>query len=96
MAEMNTESSDLLRTNGGDATTPATVVSQQQQLQQQHLSGQRVTIRLPGLRQMTEQMTPDTAKVKCRNFLATLLRLANDQPDTVLWLTLLELETLYR
>ena len=28
-------------------------------------------------------MTPDTAKVKCRNFLATLLRLASDQPDTV-------------
>ena len=32
---------------------------------------------------MGQQMTPDTAKVKCRNFLATLLRLASDQPDTV-------------
>ena len=28
-------------------------------------------------------MTPDTAKIKCRNFLATLLRLASDQPDAV-------------
>ena len=45
MAEMNPESSGLLRTNGGDATTPATAVSQQQQqqqLQQQQLSGQKV------------------------------------------------------
>jgi len=32
---------------------------------------------------MGQQMTPDTAKVKCRNFLATLLRLASDQPDSV-------------
>ena len=29
------------------------------------------------------QMNPDTAKVKCKNFLSTLLRLANDQPDSV-------------
>merc|ERR1719340_628756 len=29
------------------------------------------------------QMTPDTATAKCRNFLATLLRRASDQPDTV-------------
>ena len=28
-------------------------------------------------------MAPDTAKQKCRNFLATLLRLAKDQPDSV-------------
>jgi len=32
---------------------------------------------------MGQQMTPDTAKVKCRNFLATLLRLASDQPENV-------------
>ena len=32
---------------------------------------------------MGQQMTPDTAKVKCKNFLATLLRLASDQPETV-------------
>ena len=32
---------------------------------------------------MGQQMTPDTAKIKCRNFLATLLRLASDQPDAV-------------
>jgi len=32
---------------------------------------------------MGQQMTPDTAKIKCKNFLATLLRLASDQPDTV-------------
>ena len=29
---------------------------------------------------MGQQMTPDTAKVKCKNFLATPLRLASDQP----------------
>ena len=28
---------------------------------------------------MARQMTPDTAKLKCRNFLATLLRLADEQ-----------------
>ena len=28
-------------------------------------------------------MTPDTAKHKCKNFLATLLRLASDQPESV-------------
>ena len=28
-------------------------------------------------------MTPDTAKIKCKNFLATLLRLASDQPEGV-------------
>ena len=28
-------------------------------------------------------MTPDTAKVKCKNFLSTLLRLANEQPESV-------------
>ena len=28
-------------------------------------------------------MTPDTAKVKCKNFLATLLRLASDRPESV-------------
>ena len=28
-------------------------------------------------------MTPDTAKIKCKNFLATLLRLASDQPESV-------------
>jgi len=32
---------------------------------------------------MGQQMTPDTAKTKCKNFLATLLRLASDQPDSV-------------
>jgi hypothetical protein len=30
-----------------------------------------------------QQMTPDTAKIKCKNFLATLLRLASDQPEAV-------------
>jgi len=30
-----------------------------------------------------QQMTPDTAKIKCKNFLATLLRLASDQPEGV-------------
>ena len=29
------------------------------------------------------QMTPDTAKLKCKNFLATLLRLAGEQPAVV-------------
>ena len=29
---------------------------------------------------MGQQMAPDTAKLKCKNFLATLLRLARDQP----------------
>ncbi|EFX79515.1 hypothetical protein DAPPUDRAFT_304474 [Daphnia pulex] len=28
-------------------------------------------------------MTPDTAKVKCKNFLSTLLRLASEQPESV-------------
>ena len=28
-------------------------------------------------------MTPDTAKIKCKNFLSTLLRLASDQPEAV-------------
>jgi hypothetical protein len=28
-------------------------------------------------------MTPDTAKIKCKNFLATLLRLASDQPEAI-------------
>ena len=32
---------------------------------------------------MGQQMTPDTAKIKCKNFLATLLRLASDQPEGV-------------
>ncbi|XP_040563752.1 transcription initiation factor TFIID subunit 4 [Lepeophtheirus salmonis] len=32
---------------------------------------------------MTGQMTPDTAKLKCKNFLATLLRLASEQPESV-------------
>ena len=32
---------------------------------------------------MGQQMTPVTAKVKCKNFLATLLRLASDQPEGV-------------
>ena len=36
-----------------------------------------------GIGGMGQQMTPDTAKIKCRNFLATLLRLASDQPDAV-------------
>ena len=36
-----------------------------------------------GVGGMGQQMTPDTAKIKCRNFLATLLRLASDQPDAV-------------
>jgi hypothetical protein len=30
-----------------------------------------------------QQMTPDTAKIKCKNFLATLLRLASDQPEAI-------------
>jgi len=30
-----------------------------------------------------QQMTPDTAKLKCKNFLATLLRLASEQPREV-------------
>ena len=30
-----------------------------------------------------QQMTPDTAKLKCKNFLATLLRLASEQPAGV-------------
>merc|ERR1719275_244064 len=32
---------------------------------------------------MGQQMTPDTAKLKCKNFLATLLRLASGQPAGV-------------
>merc|ERR1719228_3231750 len=32
---------------------------------------------------MGQQMTPDTAKIECKNFLATLLRLASDQPESV-------------
>ena len=32
---------------------------------------------------MGQQMTPDTAKLKCKNFLATLLRLASEQPAGV-------------
>merc|ERR1719288_746881 len=32
---------------------------------------------------MGQQMTPDTAKIKCKNFLATLLRLAGEQPPEV-------------
>ena len=32
---------------------------------------------------MGQQMTPDTAKLKCKNFLATLLRLASDKPAGV-------------
>ncbi len=32
---------------------------------------------------MGTQMTPDTAKHKCKNFLATLLKLAGDQPPAV-------------
>ena len=28
-------------------------------------------------------MTPDTARLKCKNFLATLLRLAKEQPASV-------------
>ena len=32
---------------------------------------------------MGGQMTPDTAKTKCKNFLATLLRLAGEQPPEV-------------
>eukprot|EP00095_Tigriopus_kingsejongensis_P012644 maker-scaffold1830_size26949-snap-gene-0.6 protein:Tk12644 transcript:maker-scaffold1830_size26949-snap-gene-0.6-mRNA-1 annotation:"transcription initiation factor tfiid subunit 4" len=32
---------------------------------------------------MGQQMTPDTAKLKCKNFLATLLKLASEQPTHV-------------
>ena len=32
---------------------------------------------------MGQQMTPDTAKTKCKNFLATLPCLASDQPDSI-------------
>lgn len=32
---------------------------------------------------MNSQMTPDTAKLKCKNFLATLLRLAGEQPVAI-------------
>jgi hypothetical protein len=32
---------------------------------------------------MGQQMTPDTAKIKCKNFLASLLRLSSDQPKSV-------------
>lgn len=32
---------------------------------------------------MGQQMTPDTARLKCKNFLATLLRLASEQPPVV-------------
>ncbi|GAB6021417.1 transcription initiation factor TFIID subunit 4 [Chamberlinius hualienensis] len=31
----------------------------------------------------TPQMSPDTAKKKCKNFLSTLIRLASDQPEQV-------------
>ena len=36
-----------------------------------------------GMGGMGQQMTPDTAKIKCKNFLATLLRLASEQPESV-------------
>ena len=36
-----------------------------------------------GVGGMGQQMTPDTAKIKCRNFLVSLLRLASDHPDAV-------------
>lgn len=32
---------------------------------------------------INEQMTPETAKIKCKNFLSTLLRLASEQPESV-------------
>ncbi|CAG0890388.1 unnamed protein product [Darwinula stevensoni] len=32
---------------------------------------------------ISPQMTPETAKMKCKNFLSTLLRLANEQPENV-------------
>ena len=38
---------------------------------------------VPGPGGMGQQMTPDTAKLKCKNFLATLLRLASEQPPAV-------------
>ena len=46
-------------------------------------SGVNSAVTAAGAGGMGQQMTPDTVKIKCKNFLATLLRLASDQPETV-------------
>lgn len=67
----------------------------QQQLQQQHQQQQQAQINQPLSIQTAQansqasaansqsQMSPNTAKRKCKNFLSTLIRLATDQPEHV-------------
>ena len=69
------QQSSAIRLPTQPVTRPTTTTVTQQQT-----AAAPVTAATAG---MGQQMTPDTAKVKCRNFLATLLRLASDQPDSV-------------
>lgn len=59
-----------------NAPTPATI-------RQSMTNSNAVQSNPPNANTMGQQMTPDTAKIKCKNFLATLLRLASDQPEGV-------------
>ena len=72
------QQSSAIRLPTQPVTRPTTTTVTQQQA-----AAAPVTAATAATAGMGQQMTPDTAKVKCRNFLATLLRLASDQPDSV-------------
>ena len=72
------QQSSAIRLPTQPVTRPTTTTVTQQQT-----AAAPVTAATAATAGMGQQMTPDTAKVKCRNFLATLLRLASDQPDSV-------------
>lgn len=58
-------------------TLQSTPVNQQLSIQTQQANSQAAAA------QSQSQMSPTTAKRKCKNFLSTLIRLANDQPEHV-------------
>merc|ERR1719312_1331153 len=64
-------------------TTSATATNSSSYVQQPQTSVSAPTPASAAGSSMGQQMTPDTAKIKCKNFLATLLRLASDQPEAV-------------
>lgn len=68
-------------------TLPANIASALRGAQQvqvtQPLTIQTTTANTQAAAATPSQMSPNTAKKKCKNFLSTLIRLASDQPDQV-------------
>uniref|UniRef100_T1IJ33 adenylate cyclase n=1 Tax=Strigamia maritima TaxID=126957 RepID=T1IJ33_STRMM len=65
-------------TSSASGTIAATSMNVHSPMQQQTLSSSTTTQNAAA-----SQMSPDTAKKKCKNFLSTLLRLASDQAENV-------------